>query len=254
MYNIFISNFSGSYNIFTINKTKLLKVVEAYLQGDDEFTISGEKYSFGRLTTFKIYTYELQHKSENIIPHYLRNVNYSKRGLKGPYLLPETLLEMGREVTDEFIGDSPFGEKKEKLRIPNSKLFVNAARIAELKKTSSTDFDVTRLVRLCEELNDNFKHGNWLAVGMVGRTIIHHVPPIFGFRTFEEVFNNYGGPKEHISFKKNMRNLYGSLKHIADGFLHQTIRQKESLPNETQVDFRQDLDVLLGEIVRILKQ
>jgi hypothetical protein len=41
------------------------------------------------------------------------------------------------------------------------------------------------------------------------------------------------------------------LRKIADGFLHQPIRKAESLPTSTQVDFRQPLDQLLGEIVRI---
>lgn len=48
-----------------------------------------------------------------------------------------------------------------------------------------------------------------------------------------------------------MQHLDKSLKNIADGYLHLKIRQKEVLPNETQVDFRQDLDLLLSEIIRI---
>lgn len=50
-----------------------------------------------------------------------------------------------------------------------------------------------------------------------------------------------------------MIHLDKSLRKIADSFLHTQIRKKETIPNATQVDFRRDLDVLLGEIVRILK-
>ena len=39
---------------------------------------------------------------------------------------------------------------------------------------------------------------------------------------------------------------------LADSYLHQQVRANESLPNETQVDFRSGLDVLLGEIKVIL--
>jgi hypothetical protein len=70
---------------------------------------------------------------------------------------------------------------------------------------------------------------------------------------FEQIVQNYGAPKDNKSFKKNMENLQNSLKNISDRFLHQQIRDKETLPNETQIDFRQDLDVLLEEIVRLLK-
>lgn len=107
-------------------------------------------------------------------------------------------------------------------------------------------FDFRRLVRFCEELNDNYSRGNCLSVAMIGRSILNHVPPLFGFLTFNEVANNYGSK----SFKKSMNHLNNSLRNIADSFLHDTIRKRESLPTLNQVDFRQDMDVLLGEIVR----
>ena len=94
---------------------------------------------------------------------------------------------------------------------------------------------------------------NFLSVAIIMRAIIDHVPPILGFEKFEQVVANYGSPQENKSFKKNMDHLHNSLRNISDNFLHQKIRAKEVLPNETQVDFRQDFDVLLGEIVRILK-
>jgi len=50
-----------------------------------------------------------------------------------------------------------------------------------------------------------------------------------------------------------MTHLDKSSRKIADAFLHTHIRNKEVLPNKTQVNFSRDLDVLLGEIVRILK-
>jgi hypothetical protein len=40
---------------------------------------------------------------------------------------------------------------------------------------------------------------------------------------------------------------------MIDSYIHAQIRSKEVLPSKTQVDFRQDLDVLLQEIVRIKK-
>ena len=88
---------------------------------------------------------------------------------------------------------------------------------------------------------------------MIGRTILNHIPPIFNFKNFDEVVSNYGGLKDNKSFKKNMAHLNDSLKHIADSYLHLQIRKQEILPNETQINFKQDLDVLLGEIVRISK-
>jgi hypothetical protein len=86
---------------------------------------------------------------------------------------------------------------------------------------------------------------------MLTRALMDHVPPIFGQSTFEGIANNYSGTK---SFKDSMRHLQGSSRSIANAHLHTPIRRSESLPTSTQVNFRQDLDVLLSEIVRIFGQ
>jgi len=44
--------------------------------------------------------------------------------------------------------------------------------------------------------------------------------------------------------------LDASLRNIADTHLHLPIRSRDKLPTITQVNFRQDLDVLLQEVVR----
>ena len=49
-----------------------------------------------------------------------------------------------------------------------------------------------------------------------------------------------------------MRRLEGS-RFLADSYLHLRVRARESLPNSTQVDFRSELDVLLGEIEVLLR-
>ncbi len=131
--------------------------------------------------------------------------------------------------------------------------FVSPSRIAELRSITSQQYDLTKLIRLCEELNICYSNKCFFAVPVLTRSILDHVPPVFGFNKFEEVVASYGGPKENKSFKKNMQHLQDSLRNIADAYLHQVIREKETLPNETQVNFSNDLDVLLAEVVRKLK-
>lgn len=84
---------------------------------------------------------------------------------------------------------------------------------------------------------------------MLIRAIIDHVPPIFGATNFQNVYSQNGTK----SFKQHMEHLDKSSRKIADSYLHGHIRNKESLPNNTQVNFSQDIDVLLAEICRILK-
>lgn len=129
--------------------------------------------------------------------------------------------------------------------------FVDPTRFAELQMTQSTNFDLSKLIRYCDELNFNYDEGCFLAVSMLGRAILDHVPPIFGCKSFSEVANNYSSGSK--SFKQSMEHLEKSLRKIADAYLHVQIRKSEVLPNRTQVNFSSDLDVLLAEIVRLLK-
>jgi len=153
------------------------------------------------------------------------------------------LLEGYQEELDLIV------ENKPKVEIVENSDFVDPERISELSSISSNEFDFSKLIALCQELNWNYSIGNYLTVSMLSRAIIDHVPPVFGMKTFSEVANNYGGR----SFKKNMLNLDKSLRNIADNYLHQIIRKKETLPNKTQIDFKNDFDVLLAEIIRIFK-
>ena len=68
-------------------------------------------------------------------------------------------------------------------------------------------------------------------------------------KAFAQVANNYAGSK---SFREAMSHLENASRKIADQHLHCQIGDRETLPTETQVNFSQPLDMLLGEIVRIL--
>ncbi len=132
-----------------------------------------------------------------------------------------------------------------------TKDYIHQTRIKELKEITAAQFDLCKLLKFCDELNTCYKANNLLAIIMLTRALIDHVPPIFGFKTFKEVVNNYNGTK---SFKENMERLDASCRKIADQHLHTPIRKSESLPTMNQVDFTNDIDVLLAEIYRILKQ
>lgn len=143
-------------------------------------------------------------------------------------------------------------EKEIRLETPKDDTlssYIDETRIAELRAISSPIFDLTRLIKLCEELNLCSSNGSYLAMAMLTRALLDHIPPIFKVNTFSEVVNNYKGTK---SFKGSMEHLEKSCRNIADASLHVHIRSKEILPNKTQVNFANDLDVLLAEIVRIL--
>ncbi len=141
------------------------------------------------------------------------------------------------------------GRREVKLQSTTSRAIVDPQRIARLSEIQSATFDLTKLIRLCEELNIAFATESYLAMAMLTRAIIDHVPPIFGVMNFGAVASNYSGP---ASFKKEMKNLETTARNVADIHLHGHIRKKESLPTIAQVDASNSLDLLLAEIETIL--
>jgi site-specific recombinase XerD len=138
---------------------------------------------------------------------------------------------------------------------PHTKLttqpYVAASRISEISQLESNRFDYSKLVGMLRELNFAHLNGCNFSIAFLVRAIIDHVPPLFAQPTFAQVASNYGGAK---SFKKNMGNLENALRNISDGLLHNQMRSREDMPTENQVEFRQQLDQLLGEIIRISKK
>jgi hypothetical protein len=125
------------------------------------------------------------------------------------------------------------------------------SRLVELRALSSSAFNFKKLARLCEEINSSYGQKCFFATAMLIRGLLDHVPPVFGFKTFTEVANNYAGGGK--SFKEAMQHLDSTSRKVADSHLHMPIRKSETLPTAQQVNCGQQLDVLLSEIVRITK-
>ena len=127
--------------------------------------------------------------------------------------------------------------------------YISASRVASLRNLQSPQFDLQRLVRLCEEINSSWQHSNLIAVGVLTRILIDHVPPIFGCTTFSQVAANH--PR---SAKAVFESLEQNSRKISDGLIHQPIRKRETLPTEQTVNFSQNLDVLLAEVIRVIEE
>jgi hypothetical protein len=133
---------------------------------------------------------------------------------------------------------------------PSYDHYIHSSRIDDLRNLKQDSYDMSRLIRMCEELNVCYANQAWLATGMIVRALLDHVPPIFDKQSFAEVADDHSAGK---SFRQRMRHLENSSRKIADSFLHTRIRKHESLPTQAQVNLKNDLDALLQEVVRILK-
>jgi hypothetical protein len=137
------------------------------------------------------------------------------------------------------------------LYIADGSAIIAESRLVELRSLVSPDFDFRKLVRLCEEVNSSYALQKFYANAMLIRGLLDHVPPVFGFKTFSEVANNYAGGGR--SFKEAMQHLENASRKVGDAHLHMPIRKSETLPTAQQVNCGQQLDVLLSEIVRITR-
>ena len=168
------------------------------------------------------------------------------------------LASTGSGLNSKIVGELQFYKKTQ--AIPQKEInkrqkeYVDTNRIKELSDISNHQFDLSRLLRLCEELNIAFENSCYLSISMILRTILNHVPPIFDCNSFEEVTNNYSVSEKNKkrSFKKVMQQLNTTSKEISNIHLHQPIQKKESLPNFNQVNVMAQLDLLLCEIITIL--
>jgi len=173
------------------------------------------------------------------------NLNLSSYSIVPAFNIMKSQVQMAIEELRIMIehGDSDPG-------VGEVDLYISEVRLSELENIQTKEFDLTKLLQILRELNVSYINNCYITVITLTRALIDHVPPIFGCNTFAEVVNNHKGSR---SFKESMEHLDKSSRKIADQYLHGQIRKKEVLPNKTQVNFKNDVDFLLSEIVRVLK-
>lgn len=251
-YNLYIKTFSETYNILDINEKELSRIIEVYKFGKKSVFIQGKKYGFEKLMEIQIFTFDHPHiKSAEEIMKVCRDQDLFGRGYLGwNEWVPEKVLNnLGKRITEDHINDD-FGYLKDiRLEGAAPDNFVDPERIDEIQTIKNKKFDFTKLTALLKELNVAYANGLFLSIPLLVRAITDHIPPVFSKSDFNDLSGSYGTR----SFKDSMINLNKSSRKIADSFLHTQIRAKESLPNQTQINFKHDLDVLLQEIVRVNK-
>lgn len=146
-YNIYVSTFDATYNIFNLSEEKLAIVVAAYLTGKDSFTISGKTYYLNTVTTFKIFTCERDEIAcKEAVDYYMQNIHFSKRVMSNHFLPISTLEKMGKDVTDKYIGDNAFGEQAKTSTIDLNENY--AEKVESLKSlllNAATDLNIEEI-------------------------------------------------------------------------------------------------------------
>jgi len=116
--------------------------------------------------------------------------------------------------------------------------------ITRLAEVESDRVDIASLVRMCKEINSSHEHGNVLAAVLLMRTVLNHVPPVFGYQAFEQVV-----AAQKKSLKESFDHLENGLRKIADFHAHRRIGAFESYPSVAQVEpFKPQFELLLQQV------
>lgn len=135
-------------------------------------------------------------------------------------------------------------------QVSNANHYIFGGLITELENIKHHEFDQTRLVKYCKEINDNFERENFSSVIFLCRAVLDHCPPIFGYPNFESLCIQL--PRKN-SLKHIANHLNDSLKRIADHHIHKQIGAKEVLPLMNEIEnFKSDMNFLIARIVEKL--
>jgi len=129
--------------------------------------------------------------------------------------------------------------------VASNAAFLNTDVLLRLKSVQSARLDPTKLIRMCEELNDAYAQGNYISSALLLRAIINHVPSVFGANTFAEVVAHSGR-----SMKAILARLDEEARPIADLHTHFLMRSTEPLPTKNQLEpYKASFEVLIQEIL-----
>jgi hypothetical protein len=134
-------------------------------------------------------------------------------------------------------------------RMRSNNAFVDEEILLKLRNIKNPNFDLSKLIRFLEELNEAYRFGNYLSSILILRAIMNHIPPIFGLSAFSQIVAQ--SPK---SIKSLLSRLEEDARPIADLHTHMMIRKLEHLPTKNQIEpYKSSLEILLNEIINKLE-
>ena len=137
-FNLFIKTATGSFNIWGISKSNLELVLKYFREGKSDFMLNGTKYWLKGVREFKIFTHEQKESPSNFYDRCVFNGVTERNLNRTRYVLPVFLGQVGKDVTEHYLGNSEYGELEAQashLLNPNSKIQPN-----EIKKYLNTEY------------------------------------------------------------------------------------------------------------------
>jgi hypothetical protein len=128
--------------------------------------------------------------------------------------------------------------------IPMNNSYVNQRIVDDIRtKNGKSQFNVVKLLKLIEELNENYELKNSYATHALLRAILDHIPPILGQPDFNGVVNNYSWGRTDKRYLKKLVDF----KDQADDALHRQISAQADLLDFDDMPASVCVDRLLQE-------
>jgi hypothetical protein len=122
--------------------------------------------------------------------------------------------------------------------------YIDPRVIAKIHATEeASQFDWSKLLRLIDEVNGSYRHGNAYAVHTLLRAILDHVPPLFGRANFAGVLNNYPWGQTDKAYMRKLLDF----RLQADDVLHRQISARQDLLSLEDLPPRAWINRLLQE-------
>jgi hypothetical protein len=122
--------------------------------------------------------------------------------------------------------------------------YVDTQAIAAIKAHHASDlFDWAKLLRLIDELNDNYARGSTYAAHAVLRAILDHIPPLLGCATFTAAANNYPWSRTDKAYMRRLLDF----RLQADDAMHRQISAQTDLLSLGDIPPRAWINRLLQE-------
>jgi hypothetical protein len=139
--------------------------------------------------------------------------------------------------------DSPSWQGDQIAPAPSPYVNTQVVDAIRAKQGGLTTFEVTKLLGLIDELNDNYAHRNTYASHMLLRGVLDHIPPIFDCKDFAEVVNNYSWGRTDKRYIKRLADF----RDQADDALHRQISAKACVLDFDDMPASVGVDRLLQE-------
>lgn len=128
--------------------------------------------------------------------------------------------------------------------------FISTDLIEKLRSQNQNTLFTLKLVALLEELNSCYVSNRPYACHALVRSVLDHIPPIFGATDFSSVADNYSWGRTDKAHMKALKEFRVS----ADDALHKQIRKNDVLLELQGLPNHRTLNVLLNEALGLLEK